>query len=36
MEKPDDIELEQLKKAYEEKTKDYKDVYNQLNQTQNA
>ncbi|MFM6527203.1 MAG: hypothetical protein ACKPIB_02765, partial [Dolichospermum sp.] len=36
MEKPDDIELEQLKKAYEEKTKDYKDVYNQLNETQNA
>ncbi|MFM6859047.1 MAG: hypothetical protein ACKPKG_00055 [Dolichospermum sp.] len=36
MEKPDDIKREQLEKAYEEKTKDYKDVYNQLNETQNA
>ncbi|MFM6099634.1 MAG: hypothetical protein ACKPCG_16075, partial [Dolichospermum sp.] len=36
MEKPDDIKREQLEKAYKEKKKDYEDVYNQLNETQNA
>ncbi|MFM6200063.1 MAG: hypothetical protein ACKPE1_13145, partial [Dolichospermum sp.] len=33
MENPDDIKREQLEKAYEEKKKDYEDVYNQLNET---